>query len=393
VDRRRFFKAGLALGASALVGPLVNRGRLSLAAGLPDISTHALDLVNSSVVLDMLGLFTLSWGRLARWQREPASIDSRHLRWLKAAGVTVYHHAVELNHPQPYQAALRSFARWNELLSGQPCFLTRVDSLASVLRLSQTGEVGVILGLQNSTHLRSVADVALFFGLGQRVSQLTYDETNRLGSGCRAGRDRGLTRFGSEVVTEMNRVGMAIDVSHCGDRTSLDAALLSRRPVLATHTNCRALVPHQPRCKPDEVIRGIAAGGGVIGVTLVRNLVAASAPSLDDVLDHFVHVARLVGVEHVGLGSDVSLDAVDPVSGRPLPSYDIAGLHPAIRVYQLTDGLLRRGFGKRDIELILGGNFLRALAWIWPDKPLPPLADPWLERRDPFCPPVPLGGI
>lgn len=392
MDRRVFLKAALASTVSTVAAPMVNRGRHALAAGGAEVSTRAVDLVADSVVLDMLGLVTMDWPRLSRWQRGPSGIDSGHVRRLLTAGVTVYHNAVELDSPRPYPAAVRFFERWGSLLPLEPCYLTRVEGVHDILALRRTGQVGVLLGLQNATHLRTLADVAHFQRLGQRVCQLTYDEANRLGSGCRAPRDRGLTPFGAEVVAEMNRVGMAIDVSHCGDRTSLDAALLSRRPVLATHTNCRALVPGHPRCKPDEVIRGLAAGGGVIGITLVRRLVAPAAPTLDDVLDHFDHVARLVGVESVGIGSDLSVDAVDAATGRPLRPYAIAGVSPPTFVFQLTDGLIRRGYTNRQIELILGGNFLRALAWIWPDEPVKPPAQPWLARRDPFCPPVPLDG-
>jgi membrane dipeptidase len=180
---------------------------------------------------------------------------------------------------------------------------------------------------------------------------------------------------------------MAVDVSHCGDRTSLDAVGASSRPVLATHANCRALVPGQARNKPDAVIQRLARSGGVIGITLVRSFVGRGAPSLADVLDHVDHVARLVGVEHVGLGSDVAADAVDPASGRPLPAYAIRGLDLRTRVFQIADGLLARGWLARDVALVLGGNFLRALADIWADEAWEPAPDPAALRRDPFCPP------
>jgi len=148
-----------------------------------------------------------------------------------------------------------------------------------------------------------------------------------------------------------------IDVSHCGQRTSLDVISLSKKPVLITHSNCRALAPGVARCKPDEVIQAAARKGGVLGITSVRQFVRAGGrATIEDVLDHFDHAVRLVGVEHVGLGSDFDLDAH--------PAYDIAGLNHARRVYSLTEGLLRRGYNNADVALTLGGNFQRALRQI-----------------------------
>jgi len=269
-------------------------------------------------------------------------------------------------------------------LRSHGCFLSRIDSPGDLLTAPRRGEIGVIIGLQNANHFRTVVDVEGFHGLGQRVSQLTYNGSNRLGSGCYARRDRGLTPFGAEVVAAMNRVGMAIDVSHCGERTSLEACEASRRPVLVTHSNCRALVPRQPRCKSDRVIRAIAETGGVMGITVVRAFVGGGPrPAIGDLLDHFDHVARLVGVEHVGLGSDVDVTAIDPETGRPRPFYAIAGLDPVARVFQIADGLLGRGYSPRALEMILGGNFRRALGEIWQPGPA---AAPRLARRDPFCP-------
>jgi membrane dipeptidase len=177
---------------------------------------------------------------------------------------------------------------------------------------------------------------------------------------------------------------MTIDLSHCGERTSIDAIAASRRPVVVTHSNCQALV-HHARCKSDQVIRLLAAAGGVMGITMVRAFVSfRPQPSLEDVLDHFDHVVKLVGPEHVGIGSDIDVDATDPRTGRTRAEYAIRGMQPATRVFQLADGMLRRGYTRRDAELILGGNFVRVLTETWPAtswSPVPPRE----LRRDPFC--------
>lgn len=383
IDRRSFLRAGLLAGVGSLTGPLLNLGRCRI--GASEVSTRAVDLVQATTVVDMLGLLTMDWPRLARWQARPEAFEESDWLELRASGVGIFHPAVETGARDPHEGARRWTAGWQRLLGSRSCRLAGVATINDLLHVRETGRIGVVIGFQNSEHFRDARDVELFYRAGQRVSQLTYNARNRLGSGCYAERDDGLTPFGAEIVGEMNRVGMAIDLSHCGERTSLDAIERSSRPVLITHSNCRALVPAQPRCKSDRVIRAAAAKGGVLGLTTVRPFVGRGAPSLDDLLDHFDHVVRIAGIEHVGLGSDVDVGARDPATGRVRPFYAIRGLDPATRVFQIADGLLRRGYPADDVELVLGGNFRRALASIWP-------ADSWWivpereTRRDPFCP-------
>jgi membrane dipeptidase len=216
--------------------------------------------------------------------------------------------------------------------------------------------------MQNSQHFRTVDDVNRFYDLGQRVSQLTYYR-NRLGGGSTDPHD-GLSDYGGQIVERMNQLGMAIDVSHCADRTTLDAIEASRKPVLVTHSNCRALVPNSARCKTDEAIRKVAAKGGVMGVTMVRFFVSSSrTATVEHVLDHIDHVIATAGIEHVGLGTDVDLDGRDhPNAPR---KNDLDGIRYSKKIFDLTEGLIRRNYSTRDIELILGGNFRRALSDIW----------------------------
>lgn len=397
MDRRTFLKTGILGGLAVAGAPMVNLGRCRLdAASAVEVSTRAVDLVLDSTVVDMLGLLTLDWDQFARWRRRPEEFVETDYRRLEASGVNILHPAVETSAADAFAGAARWTNGWNRLLGAHGCFLERIDTIADLLHTPILRRIGIVIGFQNSTHFRAVSDVALFARHGQRVSQLTYNSANRLGSGGYAPKDHGLTRYGAEIVAEMNRVGMAVDVSHCGDRTSLDAIAASRYPVLVTHSNCRALVPGHPRCKPDPVIRRLARGGGVIGITIVRAFVSRKRrPAIDDLLDHFDHVRRVAGAEHVGLGSDTDLTAVDPRTGRANPVYAIRGLDPGHRVFQIADGLLRRGWREDHVRLVLGGNFLRALAAILPDDPRQPLRSEATLRRDPFCPaprpPVPPG--
>jgi membrane dipeptidase len=228
-------------------------------------------------------------------------------------------------------------------------------------------------------------DVDHFHGLGQRVSQLTYNARNLIGNGSTERVDGGLSDYGVAVVQRMNEVGMAVDVSHSGDRTTLDACEFSKRPVLFTHSNVRALVPGHPRCKTDDAIRAMARSGGVMGITGVRMFVKADEPTtIEHLLDHYDHVARLVGTEHLGVGSDIDLDGYDDMPaeenkrlrGGYKGSYgfrdkiDIEGVDHPKRMYDLTEGLIRRRYQDEEIRGILGGNFQRVLSEIW-SNPLP----------------------
>lgn len=362
---RRLFLRNTFLAGAGLVGGSLASGRRLLGAARPPYSPQVLDLVARTTVVDMLGLLTLDWEELRVWQREPVSFGYPEYYRLAASGVSVFHPAVDPNARDPEAAAVRYLGGWNSLLRHQAQFLVPVLAAADFERARCEGRVGVLLGLQSSEHFGAVADVARFHALGQRVSQLTYNGPSRLGSGCKAQSDRGLTGFGREIVAEMNRVGMAVDVSHCGERTTREAIALSRRPVLVTHANCAALAPH-PRNKTDREIRDLAQRGGVMGLTTVRSFVRPRGPAtLDDLLEHFLHVAALVGVEHVGIGSDCDLDPRDRATGRVRAAYRIAGLAHPWRIYDIAQGLLRRGFAEPDVELVLGGNFRRVLGEIW----------------------------
>jgi membrane dipeptidase len=380
VDRRRFLRTTLTWGAG-LLAPAVLRRRVSLGQDGPTVSGRAVDLVASTPVIDMLGLLTLDWPQLYAWFRHPEEMDEAAFRALERTGVNVYHPAVEMAGHDPAAIARRWIDGWNRLVTGNPCFFHPALDAADLEAATRLGRIALIVGFQNSTHFRRLADVAEFHRLGQRVSQLTYNGRNHLGCGAKVAPDRGLTDFGAAVVTEMNRLGMAVDVSHCGERTAADAIAVSTRPVLATHANCRALAPAAPRNRSDALIRRLAAGGGVMGITAVRAFVGGRSPDLGDLLDHFDHVAKLVGPQHAGLGSDLAADAVDPLTGRPQAAYAIRGLDPAHRVFQVADGLLSRGWRETDVAGVLGGNFLRALRAIWGEG-----HSDGARPRDPFCP-------
>ena len=344
---------------------MINRGRFSLfAESEAEYSVRTVDLVRRSTVIDMLGLLTLNYRKLSVWETDPDRFRQADFVRLRDSGITVFHPAVGYIAGDIYTESLRDIIRWNAFIAAHGDEFQRIERVADFKLAKALGKIGILIGQQNSAHFLAVEDVNRFYDLGQRVSQLTYSG-NRIGGGSSDPRDSGLSKYGVQIVERMNEVGMAVDISHCGDRTTMNAIEASRKPVLVTHSNCRALVPGSARCKTDEAITHMAAKGGVMGITMVRTFVR-SAPrvTIEHVLDHFDHLAKLVGVEHAGIGSDVDLDGRD-TEVRPTRRFDLDGIDYAKKIYDLTEGLVSRNYSNRNIELILGGNFERALTRTW----------------------------
>ena len=361
ISRRSLLRdAALVLGA-----PLISRGRFALfAQPEKDYSARTVDLVRESTVIDMLGLLTLDFKKLTAWRTDPACFQPSDLKNLKDSGITIFHPAVGYTEGDVYRSSLWDISSWDAFIAAHPSDFLRVDCPSDIERAKSLGRIGIVIGQQNSAHFRSLADVDQFYQLGQRVSQLTYVH-NQLGGGSIDVHDHGLSQYGIEIVDRMNALGMAVDISHCGDRTTLDTVDASRKPVLVTHSNCRALVPGSARCKTDEAIQRVAAKGGVIGVTMVRYFVSSSgSATIENVLDHIDHVARLAGIEHVGIGSDVDLQGRDSHT-HPARKNDLDGVNYERKIYDLTEGLVRRNYSDQNIRLILGGNFERVLSQIW----------------------------
>src|SRR5688500_10275685 len=381
LTRRALLKRTVLATASSIAAPMINLARYKMfSRSSITYSVRANPLIKHVIVIDMLSPFVISPSKGSKWFSNPDSFTPADLQRFQDSGINIFHIAVGTGGRDAHLGTLRFIAAWNSFLSNHDQHLMRVDSPADLERVKGSGKVGVLLGVQNSEHFQSADDVNLFHGLGQRVSQLTYNTRNLIGNGATERRDEGLSDFGVSIVERMNKVGMTVDVSHCGDRTTLDAFEVSKKPVLITHSNCRALVPGHPRSKTDEAIKKMAATGGVMGITGVRMFVKADEQTtVEHVLNHFDHVVKLVGVEHVGVGSDMDLDGYDdmpPEENKKLRagykgSYsfrekiDIEGLDHPQRMFDLTEGLIRRKYNDKDIELILGGNFKRALAQIW----------------------------
>jgi membrane dipeptidase len=188
--------------------------------------------------------------------------------------------------------------------------LLLVKTADDIRRAKATGRVGIIVGLQDTESLgRDIYFLRVLRELGVRVIQITHNRQCNIGTGC-VEPDSGLTDFGRQTVKEMNRLGMIVDLSHCGHKTTMDAIRYSAFPVLCTHSNPQALCP-SVRNKSDEIIEELAARNGAIGVAAWSPIVYRGArvrPTLSDVTDCIHHVVRLVGPEHVGIGTDLCDD-------------------------------------------------------------------------------------
>jgi membrane dipeptidase len=371
LDRRSFLRA-------AVVAPMIHLGRVRLFGA--EYSTRAVDLVKSSTVIDMLSPFALAGSRMQQLLTKPETFTAADLANYRASGIHAFHIAIGMGGPNAFQNTMQFVAGWDGFLAHHSETLKRIDSAADIDAARASGKIGVIIGLQNSEHFRTPDDVDLFYQLGQRVSQLTYNARNMIGNGSTERRDEGLSDFGVAIVERMNRAGMVVDVSHCGDRTTLDAFEVSKKPVLITHSNCRVLVNGHPRCKTDEAIRKLAAQGGVMGITGVRMFVKADEPTtVENYLDHFDHVKKLVGPEFLGVGSDIDLFGYDAMPARERAALhanyksvyafrekdDIERINHPRRMFDVTEGLIRRGYTDAEIHGILGGNFRRVLGKIW----------------------------
>ena len=262
--------------------------------------------------------------------------------------------------------------------------VTRVEDIA---RAKKAGKLGIIFHFQNTQPLeRDAGLVEVYYRLGVRMMQLTYNLKNWVGDGCDELTDAGLSAFGRQVIREMNRVGMVVDLSHTGYRTTMEAIDASEATVVFSHSGAKA-VHDSARNLRDDQIKAVAAKGGVIGLNGFPAFVSKRRwPTVDDLVDHAAHIADLVGPEHLSVGIDyyhgqwpfaspkeaAAMYAAAVSSGRwraetyPKPPYKYAkGIEVPSKLGNLTAALLRRGFGEKDVRKIMGENLVRVFANVW----------------------------
>jgi len=250
-------------------------------------------------------------------------------------------------------------------------------TVADIRRARREGKLAVGFNFQETNPLEgSLEMLHIYHGLGLRQMLLAYNRKNDVGDGCAERTNGGLSRFGVRVVEEMNRLGILVDGSHCGYRTSMEAVEVSRAPVIFSHSNAHALVPHFRNIRDDQ-IKACAASGGVIGINGVGAFLDDSDARTETVFRHVDYMASLVGPQHVALGLDYVRD-VDRVwawvGANPemwptdgIPTRPSQFMQPE-QICDLAAMMLERGYGENDVRGILGENFLRVAEQVW-DSP------------------------
>jgi membrane dipeptidase len=346
VERREFLKAIAA-------GALFPRGALGAGSRIDE-------LFDQAIVIDSLAV-----GH--EW-------DEVEYRAVARSGYT----AIQTTLPsESFEVSIRSLAEWNRRIRENPDKLVQATKAAHVERAKSEGKMAVVFGFQNATMLEGkVENLDPLFELGTRCIQLTYNSRNLLGDGCTERTNAGLSDFGVGVVERMNELGIIVDLSHCGRKTSSDGIAVSRKPPAFTHTFCEALYPGHPRAKTDELIKAMSDRGGMTGIAALGYFIGPSPDtSIEDYLNHLDHAVNVGGIDHVGLATDFEIRGIKAWATRETwyeprlrffkPEYNvrwppwIEGLDEPERFRNVARGLERRGYRDEDIRKLLGDNWLR----------------------------------
>jgi membrane dipeptidase len=323
----------------------------------------AVTLHKESIIIDGL--------EISNWSREVFAN-------MRRGGLTAVNATVAVI--ENFIKTMENIAWWHKALEENADLICQVRTVADIKRAKETGQTGVIFGFQNLSPIEDDLDrLATFHRLGVRVMQVTYMEANYAGQGCLERIDAGLTGFGIEAVEEMNRLGILIDLSHVGYRTTMETIEASKKPVAFTHANPKSICDH-PRNKPDEALKAVAEKGGVIGATIFPAfLPSGNKSTLKDFVDVIDHLVAMVGIDHVGVGTDFT-------EGQPREWFDwiltgkskkgpaLALNHPLVNpegiqhsgdFSNITAALLARGYADTDAKKIIGLNFMRLFEEIW----------------------------
>jgi len=300
--------------------------------------------------------------------------------------------AINLTAVEPWSDLPKSLKELEANLSkieSMPDIVLVVRTVDDIATAHREGKLGVIIGAQNSLMVADdIALLATFKRLGMRILQPTYNEPSVFGQGApdMGETDKGITEAGRAWVAEMHRQRLLIDLSHCGHRTSADYLNEAKEPVVFSHANAFAVCP-SPRNKPDDLLRGIAKNGGLIGAVLWSPAVKhETRPTMSDYLDHVDYMVKVAGIEHVAFASDIA-EGFTPNRDKWEKSFGPRGLYPNITgilgpwyewdtrlnvdfqtivsTPRVVDGLRQRGYSEADIDKLLSGNWLRVLKDVW----------------------------
>jgi microsomal dipeptidase-like Zn-dependent dipeptidase len=281
--------------------------------------------------------------------------------------------------------AMDAIVWWRDLARENPEIFSIARTADEIEAIHASNRIAVLLGFQNATlYDGRIGFVELFADLGIRVVQLTYNNQNDYGGSCYEAEDSGLSRFGRELVHEMNRVGVLVDLSHVGNRTTLDAIKHSRKPVAVTHANAASIFPHR-RNKTDEVLRALRDNGGIIGCACYRNITGDEyCASIDKWCELIARTVEIAGIDHVGIGTDRSHNhtaadydwmrrgrwtrGVDYGAGsatRPGQVPPADWFKELSGIAALPTALARAGFSAAEVDKITHRNWLRVYAEVF----------------------------
>jgi len=323
------------------------------------ISDQALALHSRAIVCDSHCDTILALDRQDRRMGERSEVGHADLPRLLEGGVTAQVFALFVEDQYLPGEAIRRTVQLLDVFyreveaNADRMFLA--SGAADIRRAKAEGKLAAILGIEGGEALEGdIAVLRIFYRLGVRLLTVAWNRRNALADGQKESRTSGgLTTFGVEAVQEMNRLGIIVDVSHLSAAGVHDVLEVSHAPIIASHSNARAVRDH-PRNLSDEQVRAIAGGGGLVAVTFVPFFVAAEGQaSLKRLLDHIEHLLQVGGEDHVGVGGDYD------GFGFGGPADQFTELPDVSHLPRLTEGLLKRGLSQRVAEKVLGGNFLR----------------------------------
>lgn len=337
---------------------------------------RAFRLHQNSIIVDMHSDVHFDVIRL-RGEGEVRVLERKNLRRWKEGGVnSVVLSTLAKFGPEmfPYRGSsvnnllLMADAIQQEIVESFDHFLQVLEP-DDILRAREEGKIGLMLGVEGAEPIeQELGFLRCYYRLGLRIMNLTWHHRNQVADGVAEPSNSGLSNFGRVLIKELNRLGIIIDVSHLSQNGFRDVLALSEQPVIASHSNSRAICDHQ-RNLDDWQIKAIAEKGGIIGVAFLGRLVAAKNPNISRVLDHVDYIARLVGADHVGLGpdyTDFSQDISTSLGRLTAPNQPTnlsktlyaEGVEDVTELFSFTKGLVSRGYTDGEIQGILGGNFL-----------------------------------
>lgn len=277
-----------------------------------------------------------------------------------------------------YREASLNFAAWHERIAAHPETLL-VRNAEDIRVAKASGRVGFVLSSQTPTIIENeLSLLRSLYEQGLRVMEMTYQKANLLADGCGEPRGGGLTAFGKRAVAEMNRLGIAIDLSHASDRTMVETITESSQPVFFSHSNARSRVDHV-RNVPDDTLRELVARGGICGISAYSAFLkeggGETGTDLGDYVAMVDHIVDLIGIDHVGMGFDVGEARTHEETlliggGNPKLTHDpstryVKELMTRSRLPRLTEALLNAGYDDESVHKFLGGNVLRFFERVW----------------------------